>query len=130
MELADFFGVDVRTIYRWKNTNDEFCQAVTCGKEAADARVERSLYQRAVGYNYPAVKIFMPAGAQNPVYAEYSEHVPADSGAAFNWLKNRKSEEWRDVNRHEHAGKDGAPLIPVLNVTIGGTGSSSPPKAG
>jgi hypothetical protein len=30
-------------------------------------RVERSLYERANGYNYNAVKIFMPAGSKQPV---------------------------------------------------------------
>lgn len=110
MELADFFKVDVRTIYRWKHTHEDFCQAVTCGKEAADARVERSLYNRAVGYNYPAVKIFMPGGAEAPVYADYTEHVPPDAGAAFNWLKNRKPDEWRDVKATEHSGPGGAPI--------------------
>jgi hypothetical protein len=34
---------------------------------AANARVRRSLYQRANGYNYEAVKIFMPTGAKKPV---------------------------------------------------------------
>ena len=24
-EIADFFEVDVRTIYRWKHDHDEFC---------------------------------------------------------------------------------------------------------
>ena len=40
-------------------------------------RVERSLYQRAKGYSYDAVKIFMPANRAKPVYAKYIEHVPA-----------------------------------------------------
>jgi hypothetical protein len=35
------------------------------------------LYERANGYSYDAVKIFMPAGAKKPVYAPYVEHVPA-----------------------------------------------------
>lgn len=113
MELADFFEVDVRTIYRWKNAHEKFCQAVTCGKGAADERVERAFYNRAVGYSHPAVKIFMPAGAAQPVYAEYIEHVPPDPGAAFNWLKNRKPSEWRDVNRQEHTAPEG----PVFLVT-------------
>lgn len=104
MELADFFEVDVRTIYRWKNLHETFCQAVTCGKEAADVRVERALYNRAVGYSHPAVKIFMPAGAEKPVYADFTEHVPPDPGAAFNWLKNRKPAEWRDKQEVEHSG--------------------------
>lgn len=104
MELADFFDVDVRTIYRWKNTREDFCQAVTCGKEAADDRVERALYNRAVGYSHEAVKIFMPAGATAPVYAPYVEHVPPDPSAAFNWLKNRRKEVWRDKQEVEHTG--------------------------
>ncbi len=96
MELAEFFKVDVRTIYRWKHAHEDFCQAVTCGKEACDDRVERSLYNRAVGYDHAAVKIFMPSGAEQPVYAPYTEHVPPDPGAALNWLKNRRGDVWRD----------------------------------
>lgn len=116
MELADFFEVDVRTIYRWKNVHEEFCQAVTCGKEAADARVERSLYNRAVGYSYPAVKIFMPAGASAPVYADYTEHVPPDTSAAFNWLKNRKPEDWRDKAEVQHSGEVAFTKIELVGV--------------
>ena len=64
-------------------------------------RVERSLYERANGYNYEAVKIFMPAGAKQPVVVHYTEHCPPDVGAAFIWLKNRDPEHWHDVqNRH------------------------------
>jgi hypothetical protein len=64
--------------------------------------VERSLYQRGLGYNYEATKIFMPAGAKQPVVVHYLEHVPADVGAAFIWLKNRDPVHWRDVQNVEH----------------------------
>ena len=64
--------------------------------------VERSLYQRANGYNYEAVKVFMPAGAKEPVVVHYTEHCPPDVGAAFIWLKNRDPEHWRDVQNVEH----------------------------
>ena len=40
--------------------------------------MKRSLYARAVGYNYEAVKIFMPANREKPVYAPYIEHVPPE----------------------------------------------------
>lgn len=96
MELALFLEVDVSTIYRWKHTHPEFCEAVTCGKEFADERVQRAFYNRAVGYDHPAVKIFMPAGADEPVYAPYTEHVPPDPSAALNWLKNRRGDQWRE----------------------------------
>lgn len=93
-ELADFFGVDTRTIYRWKNSHEEFCQSVLVGKEAADERVERALFNRAVGYTYESEKVFQFQG--EVVRAAVVEHVPPDPGAAFNWLKNRKPDVWRD----------------------------------
>jgi hypothetical protein len=106
-EVADFFGIEVRTLYRWKHDHDEFCQALKAGKTVADDRVERSLYQRAIGYEQEEVKIFMPSGAEKPVYAPYRAKVSPDVTAAIFWLKNRRAEEWRDVSRTEHTGKDG-----------------------
>lgn len=95
-ELADFFKVDVRTVYNWKHTEPAFFQALRVGKEACDDRVERSLYQRAIGYEQDAVKIFMPAGAEEPVYAPYRERIAADVGAAKLWLTNRRGDTWRE----------------------------------
>lgn len=104
-ELADFFGVSTRTIYRWKNTHEGFCQAVKVGKGKSDERVERALFNRAVGYSYESEKVFQFQG--QVVRANTVEHVPPDPAAAFNWLKNRRPEQWRDkteqVVRHEHA---------------------------
>ena len=108
-EIADFFGVTERTINRWKHDHPEFCQSLNAGKEDADTRVERSLYQRAVGFEHEAVKIFMPANADAPVYAPYRERIHADVTAALFWLKNRKPEQWRDVSRQERTGPDGGP---------------------
>ena len=62
-DLADFFEVSVRTIERWQSQHAEFCRAVKVAKEEANDRVERSLYQKAVGFQREAVKIFMPAGS-------------------------------------------------------------------
>lgn len=103
-DIADFFDVSVRTVYRWQNDHEDFCQALKTGKAAADDRVERSLYHKAVGYKHEAVKIFMPAGAEKPVYAPYVEHVPPDTTAAIFWLKNRRAEVWRDQKNIEHSG--------------------------
>lgn len=113
IEIADFFEVDVRTIYRWKHDHEEFCQALNVGKTKADERVVNSLYQRAVGYEQEAVKIFMPAGAPAPVYAPYREKIAPDTTAAIFWLKNRQPAEWRDKQEHEHTGQ--VALTPVIN---------------
>jgi hypothetical protein len=109
-ELAEYFETSARSLYRWKLEHPEFCQALKAGKEFADERVERSLYAKAIGYTFDAVKIFMPAGADGPVYAPYREHVPPDTSAAMFWLKNRRAGNWRDKLDHELSGKDGGPV--------------------
>lgn len=96
IELADFFKVDVRTIHNWKHAHAEFFHSVKVGKSDADDRVERSLYHRAIGYEQDEVKIFMPSGAEKPVYAPYRAKVAPDTTAATFWLKNRRPEEWRE----------------------------------
>jgi hypothetical protein len=101
-DLASAFDINVATVRRWAIIYPEFCEAIRVGKDAANKRVERSLYERANGYNYDAVKIFMPAGSKQPVVVHYTEHCPPDVGAAFIWLKNRDPERWRDVQNVEH----------------------------
>lgn len=107
MEVADFFEVEVRTLYRWKAEHDDFCQALKAGKAEADARVERSLFARATGYEHDEVDIRVVGGAivQTPL----RKHYPPDTTACIFWLKNRRPDEWRD--RQELTGKDGAPLF-------------------
>jgi hypothetical protein len=101
-ELAELFDVSLSAIEKFKRQREEFRNALKIGKAEADNRVQRSLYERANGYTYDAVKIFMPAGAKKPVYAPYREHVPPDVTAAIFWLKNRDPANWRDAWQMEH----------------------------
>jgi hypothetical protein len=110
IELADFFEVHVATLNRWKAEYPDFCASIKTAKQEADERVERSLYHRAIGYSHPAVKIFMPAGASQPVYADYREQVPPDTTACIFWLKNRRPDLWRDRLNHELGGANGGPI--------------------
>lgn len=100
VELADFFGVSGRTIYRWQIKYPDFCQALKTGKEAVDDRVERSLFHKAVGYTFESEKIFQHQG--EIVRAATREHVPPDTTAMIFWLKNRRPHYWRDVHKVEH----------------------------
>jgi len=121
-ELADFFEVDVRTVYRWKGQFPEFCHALKAGKDQADERVERSLYQQAIGYEQDEVKIFMPAGAEGPVYAPYRAKVAPNVTAAIFWLKNRRGDEWREKQHTELTGAGGGPVAMevVTRVVVSG----------
>lgn len=110
IEIAEALGINVLTLYRWRAKYPEFCKALVVGKQQADARVERSLYNRAVGYSYPALKIMQHQGM--PVEVPYTEHVPPDPGAAKLWLTNRKPSEWRE--KVELSGNPDAPLQYVV----------------
>lgn len=115
-EIADFFEVDVRTLYRWKGEYEEFCQALKSGKTEADNRVERSLFARANGYEHDEVDIRVVGGGivQTPIRKYY----PPDTTAAIFWLKNRKPEEWRESKAVELTGKDGGAVKTENHWTV------------
>lgn len=102
VELADFFDVSVRTLYRWKNNFPEFCQALKISKAPADERVERSLFERAVGYERDEVDIRVVGG--EVVQTTVRRFYPPDTTAAIFWLKNRRADAWRDKVDLEHGG--------------------------
>lgn len=108
-EAADFFDVAISTIYLWKHEHPEFSEALKVGKDEADARVEQSLYRRALGYSHDAVKIAINAEG-HVTEAPFTEHYPPDTTAAIFWLKNRKPGEWRDVKAQEISAPGGGPL--------------------
>lgn len=99
-EIADFFEVSLSTIANWKVSHQEFLHALKSGKSLSDERVERSLYHKAIGYTFEAVKIMAVAGDVRVV--PYTEHIPPDTTACIFWLKNRRQQQWRDVHKHEH----------------------------
>ena len=107
-EISVKMNIAMSTLSKWKGEYPEFSEALKQGKIEPDEKVERSLYERAVGYYHDSVKIFMPGGAKNPVYAPYIEHVAPDTTACIFWLKNRKPKEWRD--RQELTGSEGGPI--------------------
>ena len=94
--LAKAFGVSVVTIDSWKIKYPEFLGSLKVSKEEADNGVERSLYARATGYTYDAVKIFHTKDGK-VIKVPYTEHVPPDVTACIFWLKNRRKDRWRDV---------------------------------
>lgn len=98
VEMADFFGVAVSTFYLWKNKQPEFSEALKAGKSAADERVERSLYHKAVGYTFESEKVFQFQG--QIIRAPVREHVPPDTTAMIFWLKNRRADDWREKSEH------------------------------
>lgn len=103
-EIGSFFDVSTRTIYRWKNEHPEFCQALKVGKDAADERVERSLYQKATGYyvvEQESHKLKIDQYKEEIEVVDVEKYVQPDTTAGIFWLKNRKSGDWRDKKEVE-----------------------------
>lgn len=98
-ELAEFFGVDRGTVRAWANEHPEFRTAINVGKEAADERVEASLYERAAGYSHPDVHVSVHQG--EVTITPIVKHYAPDTAAAFIWLKNRRG--WKDKTEVEHS---------------------------
>lgn len=68
-QIAKNMGISVATLYRYKKSHCEICNALKRGKEVVDIEVENALYKLATSGNITAI-IF--------------------------WLKNRKPDKWRD----------------------------------
>ena len=111
MELADEFDVSIQTLYNWRAKYPEFMDAIKVNKEIADQRVERSLFERATGYERNSVKIFCDKDG-NVTEVPYREYVPPDATSMIFWLKNRKPAEWRDK---QELALTGDPLAELLS---------------
>jgi phage terminase Nu1 subunit (DNA packaging protein) len=108
-DLADLFGVCLRTIHNWKQRHPEFGRVLKEAKEVFDSRqVERSLLQAALGAEYEEIH------EQNgKVVKKVTRHKAPDIKACMFWLKNRQPGRWRD--KAEMAQELGEDLAQLLN---------------
>jgi len=126
-EIAQALDVSVATLQRWVHERPKFRAALKPGKQAADDRVERSLYQRATGYSFDSEEIFTydyvetkkVEGTKGEVRliqekrvlrVPVVKHVPPDSTAIIFWLKNRRKLAWRNYVAAEISTPPGKPF--------------------
>ena len=107
-QMAELLGISRDTFSNWKKRYPKFFNALKDWKDEADRKVERCLYERACGFSCPEDKVFNHNG--NPLVVPTIKHYPPDTTAAIFWLKNRKSDEWRDKREHGFTDKDGKDL--------------------
>ncbi len=97
-EIAEAFGVSTRTIIRWMKEYESFGEAVEHGKNIADAKVERSLYKRATGYEITETEKTIDMdkdGNPKPVRIKsVTKQIAPDTMAIMYWLNNRKRVHW------------------------------------
>lgn len=98
-DIADAFGTSRKTIERWKSQYQSFAEAMEKGKNAADAKVERSLFERATGYETTdtekVIEVDPRTGESKPVKVRtVTKQLPPDTMAGMYWLNNRRRDEW------------------------------------
>jgi hypothetical protein len=94
-EIAKFFAVGYRSIKRWKAEVPAFKKLVDKYRRPSNARVERSLYERANGYIIREEKTTTDAKG-NETKIETIKELPPDPASMIFWLKNRERTRWRD----------------------------------
>lgn len=99
-QIAHNIGINVATLYTWKNKHSQICEALKRGKEVVDIQVENALLKRALGYSYTEKKVKREGGVITEEVTTVRD-VPPDVTAQIFWLKNRKPGEWRDRQRIE-----------------------------
>ena len=68
-QIAHNMGINVATLYRWKNEHSEIRDVLKKTKEVVDREVENALFKKA---------------------------IEGDTTAMIFWLKNRRPNDWRD----------------------------------
>ena len=107
-EIAEAMHVSRKTICSWKKEHESFANALAEGKEIADSKIERSLYQSAQGYF--VIEVSKDGTTKLGDLRTKKRYIPPSTTAQIFWLKNRKREHWRDVSKTEVTGADGKPL--------------------
>lgn len=77
VQIASNIGINVKTLYDWKNKHSKICNALKKTKEIVDNEVEAALYKKA---------------------------CEGDTTAMIFWLKNRRPLDWRDKRETQLSG--------------------------
>lgn len=103
--IAEGMGIACCTLYKWQSGHPEFAESLKAGKEAADARVEGSLYARAMGCEVAEVRVTENRDGTKTTVTT-TRQLPPDVTACIFWLKNRQPALWRD--RPDGGGQEAA----------------------
>lgn len=98
-EICEIVGMTSKSLIRWRKDREDFARAFKQNKIDADKEVERSLYERACGYEHESEEIKIIEGANGEVSvarAPIIKKYPPDPTSMIFWLKNRQPDKWRD----------------------------------
>lgn len=121
-QISENIGISRSTLNEWKNKYSDISDTLKKGKEIVDYEVENALLKRCFGYNIPVkknLKVKKTEYEEGFKIKEYEEivevfdeiHIPADTTAQIFWLKNRRSQKWRDKPEEKTNGDEDKVVI-------------------
>lgn len=88
--VADYYGVDVKTISRNKERYEEFCLALKQGREMAVSSVTRSLFKSATEGNVTAQIFFLKNRAPDRFQDFVDQRISGQLGVKHNGIDLKK----------------------------------------
>ena len=106
-EACQYVGVSEGQFYEWKSTKSDFAEEVKKARRDGRAKIipelEKSLFKRALGYEYTETKTeTFPDG--NDRVTVTKKVMPPDVGALVFALTNLAPESWTNKQRQELTG--------------------------
>lgn len=99
-EIAEFLNVSPGALRRWSIAHEELSAALNPARDISDDRVQNAMFLNAVGYT---IKTKKPVVVDKIVQmVEVEEYIKPSTTAQIFWLKNRRPDAWKDVQKHEH----------------------------
>jgi len=105
-KIAKNMGITAATLCEWQKNFIELSELLKNRTEDMIDETENALYKSAKGYEYKEVTKERVLNRKTGEYElvvtkEVTKHVPPSNTAQIFILKNRRAEQWRDVNRIE-----------------------------
>lgn len=123
-EIADAFGISRMGLWKWKQHYPELKEAIDDAKAKADSQVEKTLYQRALGFQTEETEYVYEADEEGRTklvgQKTKVKQVPPDTMAIMYWLNNRKRGVWSQrqelqLEAHNESDTDVVIVLPHNN---------------
>lgn len=100
-QMAHNIGISASTLYDWKKKYPELSESLKRGKEVVDRQVENALLKTALGFEYEEETV-----TNTGAVVTTKKYSKPNTTAQIFWLKNRKSNEWRDQQHIEQTNRN------------------------
>lgn len=94
-QITESLGITQATLNAWRKKYPELGRVLRQNCLIADAMVEGSLYQRAIGFEYDE-EVYTELTDGEVKVKRHHKYMPSDITACIYWLKNRQPERWRE----------------------------------